>query len=431
MSSTILDYEDLISTLCTSPTLSKEEILTLYTKFENLGKNSSNIEQKLISATFDCVLGNTKQAQDILISLLPLSCPRLSFYVNLVLGYLFMNLEKFENSIEYFLLAKTLSYTSKYPFILHNLAVDAFIKSRNYEQGVSYILSIDELHPEHSPVFHCKLGFFYEKLGALSLAQKCFSAAGSMNFELAAVCQLWAEVLAAKNVSEKFENLFTSFESNFWKMNDLKYLNSLNLIKTNQYQEAVNILSQFTLFNLKDSYLIALGFAFFKLNNITQAFTFTVKGLKANPKNAEGWFNLAVIYNRVQQEESKNALIRAQKLGLGIGVSLEDLVEPILPTIELWNFGSQGSKEPEKPKKNNKQRTKPSELPKIVVPVPVKTANIEINFGHTFQFFQCMLMMQEAYKRNFEMPQESKDFIEYNEPANILTRLKLPSKRQR
>lgn len=433
MSSTILDFEDLISAICTSPTLPKVEILTYYTKFESQANNFSNIEQKIISATFDCVLGNTGQAQDILNSLLPLSSPKLNFYVYLVLGYLFMNLRKFDKSSEYFSLAKPLSYVSKCPFILHNLVIDAFIKSRNYDQGISYILSIGELPPENHPVFHCKLGFFYEKMGNLALAQKYFSAASSTNFHLAQVCDLWADVLAGKTVSEKFENLSTSFESETWKMNDLKYLESLYLIKSKKFQESVNLLKQFSHFNLKDSYLITLGFALIKLNSITQAFIYTMKGLKANPKNAEGWFNLAVIYNRVQHEESKNALIKAQKLGLGLGMSLEDLVDPILPTIELWNFGCQGAKKPEKQKKN-KQKAKPSELPKIIVPVPVKSSNIDSGFSLPNPFLQYVYIMQEAAKRNyknFEIPQESKDFIEYNELANILACLNLPAKRQR
>lgn len=430
MSLPSIEYEDLILSVCSPSSLSNEDFLLHKKLIDSQPLGQFNPEYKLARAGLDCVQGEVDQAQSTLLSLQHIQDPKIKFYTNLLLGCLFMKHGKIEKSTEYLLEANTLSGSSKNPFILYSLILDAFIKSKNYAQGVSFFHSIPEIKVDFLLEFQCKLGYMHEKLGNLEEAQKCFIAASHKNAKIGTVCELWACILAGEDVSEKFSKIFQAFEDQPQCLDDLNYIKSLWFLRNSQYEKSANTLKELILNNPKDSYLNALGYSMFKLNNIVQAFNYTLKSLKLNESNAESWYNLSVIYNQVHQVEAKAALKKAQKLGLGVGIPIDDLKSQILPTIELWTFGSQGVKNSPKHKKAQKNSTVQSEVPKIIIPTVVKSFKSILDQS---VFLNMYLMQNKAMyslnkSKGFYNPQEAN---EYNELAKILTQLNLPAKRQR
>lgn len=434
MSLPLIEYEDLILSVCSPASLSNEDFLSHKKNLDSQSFGQFNPESKLASAGLDCFEGNIDQAQAALLSLKSTQDPKLKYYTSLLLGFSFMKQGKIEKSTEHLLEANTLSSTSKNPCVLYSLVLEAYTKSGKYAQGVSFFHSIPEIKPDFLWEFQCKLGHMHEKQGSLEEAQKCFIIASHKNVKIGPVCELWACILAGQDVSEKFSNFFLAFEDQPQFIDDLNYIKALWFLRNSQYEKSANILRQLIVHNSKDSYLNALGYSMFKQNNMIQAFNYTLKALKLNDKNAEAWYNLSVIYNQVRQDESKAALKRAQKLGLGAGTPIEDLKDQILPTIELWTFGAQGVAKPARHKKSLKTSTVQSEVSKIVVPTAVKSTNYCKNPILNPSMFLNMYLMQNVGMRTFNKPQaylSSKDASEYCELAHILSHLNIPAKRQR
>ena len=185
-----------------------------------------------------------------------------------------------------------------------------------------------------------------------------------------------------------------------------------------------------------------------KLGNVCEAFMCYLKAASMNPYVPEIWYNIALIYSSLGQNEADSAMIRAKNLDTsGLLPQIVDKNSQVLKVrFNLARFGEKRQANPSKIKpiitqSRVKHESKANE-PQIVVPTPIKTTQLmpvskeefavpnvqQIPIQDMFIYKACFSFFNSLTTQFCKKSPNSED----TQAAEILTRIgDLPYKRYR
>jgi tetratricopeptide (TPR) repeat protein len=342
MSSLYLEPEDLVNLIAQNSEFREEQLHFHMTYYEGIGKIHKKSEAILALAAC-AILGKKYQyCQDLLKTFSPGSSPALNYLFYFLSGLLHEKQNQPTSALEAYHKARLeKSDNLKDPCILLKRMLDCFIFTRKYLEAVEYFPEDSNFPAEWQTPLCSRLGFCSEMLSMPEKALIWYSKTSSDDAASKA-CQVWAEHLAGKDVLDqllKYRGQVT--DENQVLACDWDFLISLYYLSKDDLEKALNLLKKITEIVKKDVYFSSLGVVFYKKKKIVHSFVCFIKALKINQKVAENWFNLAVIYNKVNQGESEKAMEKARKIDQGVTFlrDLDAASEMILIKMNFSEFG--------------------------------------------------------------------------------------------
>ena len=229
----------------------------------------------------------------------------------------------------------------KKPFLIVIILFNALFETENFQELVNLNIEIKCLPDNAKQIVLVKLAYCYEFFfGNNEKAIENLKKAQEWQGELTDISNLWKKTLMGIECCEDFERFIES-ETDQFKKNDWILVYSIYLAKVGNYQKSKEILEvQIRTMNRPEACLV-LGYAYFKLNQFTRSFIYTLKHLKEAPESANGWFNLAVLYKKSQQSYSLKCLNHFKTLSKSptSELLLNNISDMVLINFDISKFG--------------------------------------------------------------------------------------------
>ena len=374
MSSLYLEPEDLINLIAENTEFKEEQIHFHMMYYEGIGKIHKKSEAILALGACALLRNKFQACQEILSGYNPSLFPHLNYLFYFLSGLLHQKMDQTAKALEQFLKAREEEINSiKHPNILLKQLLDCFISSRQFLQAHEYFIDFPEFQESFKTAFCSRLGFCCEVLGMNEKAVFWYRKV-SLDGSVAKACLAWADHLDGKDVKDLIEKYREEGSSeDLVVAADWDYMLSLYHLSKDQLDEALEILKNLTESIKKDVYFSSIGYIYFQKKKIIQSFVHYLKALKLNPKVPENWYNLALIYYKVDQNESEKSLERARKIDCGskFMTSLEPSSEIYMVKTNLSTFGVLPENQNKLKKKRKTAKNKAPEVQPLKVIEPV------------------------------------------------------------
>lgn len=404
MSSLYLEPEDLINLIAENTEFKEEQIHFHMTYYEGIGKIHKKFEAVLALAACALLRNKCQSCEEILSGYNSSLVPHLNYLFYFLSGLLHQKMDQTGRALELFLKAREedTSLIKNQNILLKHL-LDCFISTRKFLQAHEYFIDFLEFDDSCKTAFCSRLGFCCEVLGMNEKAAVWYRKV-LLDGSVARACWVWADHLDGKDVKEVIEK-YREEGSNedLVEAADWDYMLSLYHISKDQLDEALEILKNITENIKKDVYFSSMGYIYYQKKKIIQSFVYYLKALKQNPKVPENWYNLALIYYKVDQDESEKSLEKARKIDCGSKFmsNLEPSSEIYMVKTNLSTFGipqeSQNKlKKKRKTVKNKVQSVQPLE---VIEPVAVNAPQAPHIPQPNFQLPPNFTMFYDSFMR--------------------------------
>lgn len=444
MSSLYLDPEDLINLIAEEAEFKQEQIHFHITYYEGIAKIHKKNEAILALAACTLLGGKLQHSQEIIKNYAETANPNLNYLYNFLLGLINEKQESPQNAIENYISASQHRQIHiKKPFLLQTRLLNCYLVTQNYSQAIEFF-SNNHSFPVHlQDEFYCQLAYCCEQLGDKKGALDWYGLIKTTDSPLSQASSIWCAILKGEGKCEEIEEFIKKNTENKFEVCDWKYILSQFYIRKGEFDLALEILKEITEVSKRDVYFSALGLVYLKKNCIVQAFVSYLRALRFNKAVAENWFNLALVYYKVNQGESADAMSMAK--GFDKSRMIEDELgadsEVINVNFDFSLFGKPPvvrkivKKKPATVKKVNTAEVKPQEViipTAIGTPFPIPFPNFPMNaFYENLMRFMNTSMQGRPF---MGMPQGFNFFYD-NRPAPVKTERvsepELPVKRKR
>lgn len=264
----------------------------------------------------------------------------------------------------------------KYLEIVSTLILDCYVELKSYQKAIECFEKFLQPTQRH----YCCIGFCYERLNDLTSAINYYKKENS-NELLSVACEGYSSYLKSHydEALETFKHLIDASPLYSQAWIDSKFLYSLYYIITENYRRSIIILSSILIENPHlFIYLCTLGKISYKLHNLSESFSFYLKANKANSRQPEIWFNLAVLYQKAQQIDYKSALEKARILDLNktLPEKFDENSELLDIKLNISKFGCGEVSKANQEKLREMSGLELKSIGKIAVSKPVKIKKI-------------------------------------------------------
>lgn len=316
-----MDYmnaKDLIIALAEDKELSKNEILRHFSYFTK--KSCKDCSTKSLMALCACALLQSDMSKvDQFIDTISQKEP--SALLWFIIGLKYMKSQKFQFAIDAFKICSGQELKlKKKNYLVHLKTIECYIASRNYSNAIkTFSDNSSEFPAEVTSKLLCSIGYCYEQKGNKENAVMSYKNASRLTSSFSLVSEIWADFLDLnlEDLVEKIEKILEKYLEHSQEWCDCKFLLAQVYLEQKKLPEAIKILQLLNKsVNHQEYYLSCLGSAWMKVENYSEAFICYLRAANINPSIAEVWFNMALIYSTVGQEESEPAFRRAKSLDI-------------------------------------------------------------------------------------------------------------------
>lgn len=417
MSTLYLEPEDLINLIAEKTEFKEDQIYFHMTYYEGIGKIHKRSEAILALGACAILRGNFQNCEEILSGYDTSSVPNLNYLFYFLSGLLSEKMDQTTKALEQFIKAREedKSFIRNQNILLKHL-LNSFILNRKFLQAHEYFIDMPDFEDSYRTEFYSRLGFCCEVLEMNEKAAFWYRKV-NQGGSAAQACLVWADHLEGKDVKDLIEKCRNECrEDEMVLAADWDYMLSLYYISKDKLDEALKILKNLIETIQKDVYYSSLAFIYYQKKKIIQSFVYYLKALKLNPKIPENWYNLALIYYKVDQDDSEKSLEKARKIDNSskFMTNLEPSTEIFVVKTNLSTFGivpeiQHKTIKRKKPARTTVTNVQPLEIIEpIVVNTPIQPQVHHLN-QPVFQMPNNFTMFYDSFLRfwNPEMMQRT------------------------
>ena len=340
--------------------------------------------------------------------------------------------------------------------LVHEKIIRCSILLRNYTEAIDYFTENQSVFTDEAlPKILCSVAYCHEQKHDIRAAARIYRQIASTHSPFAGISGLWLRFLDRdlEGIEEAINALSSEFEESSQEWVDCKYLLAEYYLEGAQMDQAIKTLQLVSKCRNHQEYLLSLlGMAWMRVDNYKEAFLCYLKAASVNRYIPEIWFNLAVIYCRVGQNESEAAFETAKNLDVEglIPIELTEKTQILRVNFNFSWFGHTRVQNNEiwiAPKSTTRNFIKPTTVKiehveksnEIAVPMPVKCAQINGEVRKVENFLPFDNQNVFMYQNCLHFLNWYRDQIVKNEPGNVegqaaqilINFEKLPCKRSR
>lgn len=443
MLSPYMDPEDLVNLVAESISLNEQQLYFHTNYYQGISSIHRKQESCIALAALSALNRNFSQSITELSKLKSSSSTLLTYLHYFLSGLVQEQLNHIELSLSMYNHALLSSYEAKLkkPFLIVIILFNALYETENFQELVNLNIDINCFPDYTKQIVLVRLAYCYEILGNYEKAIEKLKKAQEWQGELADISKIWEKSLMGLECCEDFER-FIENEIDQFKSNDWILAYSIYLAKVGNYQKSKGILeAKISTMNRHETFLI-LGYVYFKLSLYTRSFIYTLKYLKEAPKSANGWFNLAILYQKSQQSYSQKCITKFKKFAKSPQSEslLNNLSDMILINFDISKFGQPAAKVVKIPIQqqsysnqsfSNSSRLNPE---KIDIKSSDDDRSSEINFNYRGQVSKLktdIIGHEEEVVEDFDSCKKTDIRLKKLSTDQIKSSIRLPNKRRR